>query len=392
MLNLQSRRYTGAKTKLLAPIEKLLKKSFFSKANEAKTDFDEKALNSKLKNKAFETKSKKAPLKDSLKSNVKQGSKPDFKAFFEPFAGTAVVSEHFLKNSNLNHFYINDFLHSNFIIYQGFFSQESFDEKKLLDYAKFYNALNLKEQNYYSLHYGDKFFSLKDSIKIGFIREHLDESLKRKELSLKEFHILLASLLYSVDRIANTVGHYDAYRKNQILKDKFELRLIKPIKTDKKIELFKEDANSLAKWLRKEFQTKKAKFDCVFLDPPYNSRQYSRFYHLLENLAQNKKPKLYGIALKPEPENLSKYCQNEAFETLKDLISNLAPISKNIVMSYNNTTSANLRSNVKIDFESLRDLFLEYGKTKIFEFDFKPFSTGKTKFKEHKERIFWCQI
>ncbi|TQR31383.1 hypothetical protein DMB92_06760, partial [Campylobacter sp. MIT 99-7217] len=330
MLNLSNRRYTGAKSKLLAPIEKILQKSFFSKANEA--DFKNEALKTR-------TNEKGSNLNHKVKTNTNEQEKPSFKekAFFEAFAGTAVISEHFLKYSNLNHFYINDFLHSNFIIYQGFFSQESFDEKKLLAYAKLYNALDLKEQNYYSLYYGDKFFSLKDAIKIGFIREHLDEGLKNKELNLKEFHILLASLLYSVDRIANTVGHYDAYRKNQILKDKFEFKLIKPIKTDKKIELFREDANALAKKLRKEFEAKKAKFECVFLDPPYNSRQYSRFYHLLENLAQNKKPKLYGVALKPEPENLSKYCQNEALKALKDLTSNLAPISKNIVMTYNNT-------------------------------------------------------
>ena len=31
----------------------------------------------------------------------------------------------------------------------------------------------------------------------------------------KEYNILLASLIYSMDRVANTVGHYDAYFKKE---------------------------------------------------------------------------------------------------------------------------------------------------------------------------------
>ena len=33
-------------------------------------------------------------------------------------------------------------------------------------------------------------------------------------INYKEYAILITSLLYAMDRIANTVGHYDAYRKN----------------------------------------------------------------------------------------------------------------------------------------------------------------------------------
>ena len=62
-------------------------------------------------------------------------------------------------------------------------------------------------------------------------------------------------------------------------------KLIEPIKHTSKIQIFREDANELVK---------KVKFDICYIDPPYNSRQYSRFYHVLENLAQWKKPKLFG--------------------------------------------------------------------------------------------------
>ena len=63
------------------------------------------------------------------------------------------------------------------------------------------------------------------------------------------------------------------------------------------------DANQLVR---------KVKADIAFIDPPYNSRQYSRFYHILENIVQWKKPKLEGTALKPQAENMSEYCRSDA--------------------------------------------------------------------------------
>lgn len=51
--------------------------------------------------------------------------------------------------------------------------------------------------------------------------------------------ILLTSLIYSMDKIANTVGHYEAYRKKEILQDRFIFELISPIKHDKNIMIEK---------------------------------------------------------------------------------------------------------------------------------------------------------
>ena len=69
-----------------------------------------------------------------------------------------------------------------------------------------------------SLNYGNKFFSNDAAKLIGFIREDLEKrhnsKSKRESISDAEYNILLASLLYSFDKIANTVGHYEAYRKN----------------------------------------------------------------------------------------------------------------------------------------------------------------------------------
>ncbi len=345
MFSIYSRRYTGAKTKLLKQIDKVLLEHF---------DY-------------------------SKQSNL---------SFFDVFAGTGVVSAYFMQKAEFSHFLLNDFLESNFMIYQGFFTQEHFNEEKLLSLREKFNTLKNIKANYYSKAFGDKFFSFQDAKHIGFIREELDRLLKQKQINAKEFHILLASLLYSADRVANTCGHYDAYRKNINLEDRFHFELIKPLTTQAKIELFKEDSNTLAK----AFIKQERKLDIAFIDPPYNSRQYSRFYHLLETLAQNHKPKLYGVALKPKPENLSEYCKSNAKNAFKDLIENLAHTTKILVVTYNNTYSANTRSNARINNEEIMQILKEYGRAYVYEFDYKAFSSGKSELKNHKERIFICQI
>ena len=345
MFSLSSRRYTGAKTKLLDSIDESILKSF---------DYRER-------------------------KNL---------SFFDVFGGTGVVSEYFAKKSEFSNIIINDFLHSNFIIYQGFFTQDSFDLEKLESFKKEFVKLKPKDikEHYYSKHFGDKFFSKNDSKIIGYVRDRLDCLLEQKAINEKEFFILLSSLLYSVDRVANTVGHYDAYRKNVILQDRFSYELISPLKLEKSIEIYKEDSNILATNLAKQ----KRQIDIAFIDPPYNSRQYSRFYHLLENLAQNKKPELYGVALKPKPTNLSKYCKVEAREVFKDLIESLAKVCKTLVVTYNNTYGANARSNARLSDREIMDILESRGKTQIFEYDFKPFTSGKGKLVNHKERIFIC--
>ncbi|WP_345790624.1 DNA adenine methylase [Campylobacter vulpis] len=274
------------------------------------------------------------------------------------------------------------------MIYQGFFTQDSFDLEKLESFKKEFAKLKPKDikENYYSKHFGNKFFSQNDSKIIGYVRDRLDCLSKQKAINEKEFFILLSSLFYSVDRVANTVGHYDAYRKNVILKDRFSYELISPLKLEKSIEIYKEDSNVLAANLAKQ----KRQIDIAFIDPPYNSRQYSRFYHLLENLALNKKPELYGVALKPKPTNLSKYCNVAARETFKDLIESLAKICRVLVVTYNNTYGANARSNARLSDRDIMDILESRGKTQIFEYDFKPFTSGKGKLVNHKERIFIC--
>ena len=272
---------------------------------------------------------------------------------------------------------MNDFLHSNHTIYQAFFSAGKWNQSKITNIIRDYNNLNGEDLtgNYFSENFGGKYFSKNSAKIIGFIRENINEN--RGNLTEREYYILLASLLYSTDKIANTVGHYDAYFKKDSLEDAFFMRPIDPIEVQN-VAIFREDANALAR---------KIKTDIVYIDPPYNSRQYSRFYHVLETLVKWDKPTLHGVALKPEPENMSDYCRANAKERFADLVNDIN--AKYFVVSYNNTYDSKSNSSQnKITLQDIKDILGKKGNTKVFEKNHQHFNAGNTDFNNHKEYLF----
>lgn len=301
-------------------------------------------------------------------------------SFFDVFAGTGVVSAHMSKH--YKKVIMNDFLFSNEIIYKAFFGSGEYNETVIEKYREQFQKINpnrLKD-NYFSENFGGKYFSNNDAKLIGKIREEI-KKLKRS-LSDREYCILLASLVYSMDKVANTVGHYDAYRKVDNIDDRFFYELINPEKSSEKFSIYRMDANKLVR---------NVKADIAFIDPPYNSRQYSRFYHVLENVVQWEKPQLKGTALKPQAENMSEYCRSNAPEIFADLIDNIDV--KYIVVTYNNTyNSKSSSSKNKITLEEIKEILSSKGQTTIYEKKHQCFNAGKTEFNDHKELVFITKV
>lgn len=277
---------------------------------------------------------------------------------------------------------INDFLFSNEVIYKAFFGNDKYNVDVIEKYKKQFQSIQPDKikDNYFSIHFGEKYFSQNDAKLIGEIREEIE---KIKEAVLeREYNILLASLLYSMDKVANTVGHYDAYRKINDIEDKFVYELINPEEPSDKFSIYRMDANKLVK---------KVRADIAFIDPPYNSRQYSRFYHVLENVTQWKKPQLEGTALKPEAENMSDYCRSSAPKVFADLIKNINV--KYIVVTYNNTYhSKSSSSKNKITLEEITEILSAKGETAVYKKKHPCFNAGKTEFADHKEFVFITRV
>lgn len=297
-------------------------------------------------------------------------------SFADIFAGTGVVA--YAASKKYKKIILNDLLFSNNIIYKAFSGNEKIDEKKVKKYVDKFNNLKYEEvtDNYFEKNFGNKYFDDKSARKIGFIRDYIEK--EKTKLSEKEYNILIASLIYSVDRIANTVGHYDAYFKKTVERKKFIFELIDYEDSMSNSEIYREDANNLVH---------KIKADIVYIDPPYNSRQYSRFYHVLETLTKWDKPTLYGVAMKPKSENMSEYCKVGARKQFSNLINNLT--CKYIVVSYNNTYSSKSNSSKnKIELSFIEKELNNIGKTVVISKSHQFFNAGKTDFKDHKEYLF----
>lgn len=297
--------------------------------------------------------------------------------FIDVFSGTSIVAKSAMEKYKT--VILNDILFSNNITYKAFYETLKWDSNKLVKIANEYNTLNQKtiSENYFSKNFGGKFYEKEVSKEIGYIRQDIENKKKNNELNSREYAILITSLIYTIDRLANTVGHFDAYIKKPITKKPLNFKLIQTADFNG-VKIYQEDANELVKNI---------KGDIAYIDPPYNSRQYSRFYHIYENLVQWKKPKLYGVALKPEPENMSKYCTVQAKDAFRDLVVNLDV--KYLAVSYNNTYKSKSKSSAnKIKYEEIIEILNTVGNTKVFEQSHKYFNTGKTDFNDHKEFLF----
>jgi adenine-specific DNA-methyltransferase len=212
------------------------------------------------------------------------------------FAGTGAVSSAFTDKQIIT----NDILYSNYICHVAWFSPMKYDKKKIQALIIYYNSVNVIADNYVSENFADTFFSLEDCRKIGFIREDIEKKFISREINERERALLITSLLYGADKIANTCGHYDAYRKGAVFERHLQLFVPVPENNLNTNNIcYNEDTNELVRSI---------KADLVYIDPPYNSRQYCDAYHLLENIARWEKPEVFGVARKPDRKKLkSKY-------------------------------------------------------------------------------------
>ena len=181
-------------------------------------------------------------------------------------------------------------MYSNYICNYAWFSSQSFDKSKIIHLIQKYNSSVVIEENYMTENFSDTYFSRSDCSKIGLIREDIELLYTEKKINAREKALLIMSLIYAMDKIANTCGHYDAYRQGI----EFDRHLVLSVPNVNALnnplnQCFNEDANELVKRINP---------DLVYIDPPYNSRQYCDAYHLLENVARWEKPKVFGVAKK----------------------------------------------------------------------------------------------
>ena len=311
-------------------------------------------------------------------TGVVNGQCPDVDTVADIFAGTGAVSSAFAGKAIIT----NDLLYSNYICNFAWFGAQAYDPQVIIDNVTRYNAKRNCGENYMTRSFADTYFSRRDCAKIGYIRGDIERNYKKGNLNERERALLITSLLYAMDRIAVTCGHYDAYRRGAGFGPALELCVpLAEVRNNPENRCFNEDANELVR---------RIKADLVYIDPPYNSRQYCDAYHLLENVARWEKPQVYGVARKMDRRGLkSRYCTADAAEAFEALIGDIS--AKYILLSYNNMAQkGNSRSNAKISDADIKRILEKKGEVRVFEESYKPFTTGRSGIEENAERLFLC--
>ncbi len=139
--------------------------------------------------------------------------KVSYSTFADIFAGTGVVADYFSPKSDI---ILNDILESNYLSYSAFFGKEKINLPFLLKRLSEYNNIKPEKisNNYFSKNFANTYFDSPNCKIIGFIRNDIERLYLKKLINERERAYLITSLIYALDRIANTVGHYDADSKN----------------------------------------------------------------------------------------------------------------------------------------------------------------------------------
>ena len=176
---------------------------------------------------------------------------------------------------------------------------------------------------------GRQYFSDINAKRIDAVREKIEEWKCEGKINNDEYIVLVDSLVDAADFVANISGTYGAYLKiwrSMALKP-LTLEIPDTYNNKKQNFIYQEDANNLIK---------KIKCDILYIDPPYNERQYAPNFHVLETLTVWDKVELNGKTGQRDYEDKkSLYClRKEATEAFRKLIDDAD--AKYIVVSYNN--------------------------------------------------------
>lgn len=208
---------------------------------------------------------------------------------------------------------------------------------------------------------GRNYFTDYNGRKCDAIRVQLEKLYNTKQISESEYIFYLASLINSIDKYANTASVYSAFLKH-IKKSAERKFILEPLQIVDGIKgmVYNKDANELCREI---------KGDVLYLDPPYNNRQYYSNYHILETIARYDNPELYGTTGLRKNDNLkSKFCSKRTVEeTFEDLIKNAN--FKYIFLSYNNEGL--------MDLDTIKRIMSKYGEYGFYTQQYKRFKADK---------------
>jgi len=335
----------------------------------------------------------KKSLLDFLEKSIYQiVGKKNF-TFLDLFAWTGIVGQHF--KAKWHKVIANDFLYFCYILNKNYIEnnkilkfknlENDIKELKNIPYKKrseficnYLDNLELKEWFIYNNYclggtknkkYQRLYFSDENGKKIDTIRQKIEEWKNKNKINENEYYFLLATLIENADKIANTASVYWAFLK-KLKKSAQKTLTMQPA-------YFTIDNNNHKVYNENiEILIEKVEWDVLYLDPPYNTRQYIANYHLLETIARYDNPKIKGKTWLREYKNQkSKFSQKkEVLKAFENIIQKAK--AKYIFVSYNNEGI--------LTEEQIRNIMSKRGKYWVFKKEYSRFKSDKTKNRNYK--------
>jgi adenine-specific DNA-methyltransferase len=190
------------------------------------------------------------------------------------------------------------------------------------------------QPGFFATHFaGDRmYFTPENGQRIDAVRTTLHRWHDAGLIGDDAFYLLLAALIEGADRVANTAGVYAAYIKSWQPNALKPLRLapVHPMKGAPGSSAHRGDAVEVARRL--------GPVDLLYVDPPYNSRQYPGYYHVPELIARGWSetvPTLRGkTGLLPADGQRSAWCSaRRVRQSLRELLD--ATGARHVLVSYN---------------------------------------------------------
>ena len=261
------------------------------------------------------------------------------KIFCDLFSGTSSVARFF---KNKYKIISNDMLYFSYVLQRATIMNnkmpEFFKVKEELGIDDIFDYLENSEidindgfvySNYSPNEECERMYLTPENAKrIDFIREKIEKWKIQNLINEDEYYYLSASLIEGVPFVSNITGTYGAYLKDWDKRafNKFEMIRLNVVDNKYNNECYNTNSNDLIK---------KISGDILYLDPPYNERQYLPNYHVLETIAKYDDPTINGkTGIREYTSQKSNYCvKSKVYNELDELIENAQ--FKHIIISYN---------------------------------------------------------
>lgn len=291
------------------------------------------------------------------------------KVFCDIFAGTGTVGRAF--KQQVKKVISNDWEYYSYVLNRNYIGNHTpISEQD--EYINKLNRLNGIDNGLIYNNYcigsgsGRMYFSDDNGKKIDACRQQIEIWYNSKEITEDLYYLLLCSLLESADKVANTASVYGAFLKKLKQSAKKDI-CIEPATftiNSNEHEVYREDANVLIQHIQG---------DILYLDPPYNARQYGANYHLLNTIAEYKPFTPKGkTGLRDY--NKSSFCKSKQVMSSFDALISDAKF-KYIFLSYNNEGL--------MSCETIKDIMSKYGKYSVAIREYKRYRADKDENRNH---------